>query len=81
MGKAEAVKTPIGYIPTAASLNIEGMNVSETTINELLRVDHAAWMDELEFSWLFFESLGERFPEVLWQELSKLMDRLRVAEG
>jgi phosphoenolpyruvate carboxykinase (GTP) len=78
-GKADAVETPIGFVPTAASLRIEGMNVPETTINELLAVDPAAWMDEMEFAWLFFESLGERFPQVLRQELSKLMDRLRVA--
>jgi phosphoenolpyruvate carboxykinase (GTP) len=75
-GNAEAVKTPIGYVPTAASLNMEGMNIPETTIQELLRVDNAAWMDELESSWRFFQSLGERFPTTLWQELSKLMDRL-----
>jgi phosphoenolpyruvate carboxykinase (GTP) len=78
-GKAEAVRTPIGLVPTAASLRIEGMNVPEAQINELLAVDPAAWMDELQFAWLFFESLGERFPQILREELSKLMDRLRVA--
>lgn len=76
-GKAEAVETPIGYVPTPASLSIEGVNIPETTINELLRVDEAAWMDELESSWLFFESLGEKLPKALQQELEKLMDRLR----
>ena len=78
-GKAEAVETPIGFVPTVDSLRIEGMNVPEATMNELLAVDSAAWMDELEFAWLFFESLGERFPQTLRGELSKLMDRLRVA--
>jgi phosphoenolpyruvate carboxykinase (GTP) len=76
-GKAEAVETPIGYVPTPTSLNLKGVNLPEDTIEELLRVDKAAWMDELESSWLFFETLGERVPEKLWQELSKLMDRLR----
>ena len=75
-GKAEAVETPIGYMPTAASLNIEGMNISQTTIKELLRVDKIAWMDELESSRLFLESLGERLPKALKQELEKLIDRL-----
>lgn len=81
MGKAEAVETPIGYVPTATSLNMEGINIPETTIDELLRVDKVAWMDELESSRLFFESLGEGFPTVLWQELSKLMDRLRESSS
>lgn len=81
MGKAEAVETPLGYVPTATSLYTEGMNIPETTIDELLRVDKVAWMDELESSRLFFESLGEGFPTVLWQELSKLMDRLRESSS
>jgi phosphoenolpyruvate carboxykinase (GTP) len=76
MGKAEAVETPIGYVPTTASLKVEGTDIPEAILDELLRVDPAAWMDELEFAWLFFESLGEKFPKALWQELSKLMDRL-----
>ena len=76
-GKAEAVETLIGYVPTPTSLNMEGMSVPKTTIDELLRVDKAAWLDELESSQLFFESLGEKFPTVLRQELSKLMGRLR----
>jgi phosphoenolpyruvate carboxykinase (GTP) len=76
-GKGEAVETPIGYVPTPSSLKVEGMNISDTRIEELLRVDSRAWVDELESSWLFFESLGEGFPSVLWQELSRLMKRLQ----
>lgn len=78
MGTAEAVATPIGYVPTVASLKLEGLNVADSTLGELLRVDRVAWMDELESSQLFFESLGEKFPPVLFQELSKLTDRLRT---
>jgi len=80
-GKAEAVETPIGYVPTTASLNTGLINIPETTINELLRVDEVAWLDELESAWLFFESLGERLPARLLQELSKLMNRLREASS
>ena len=37
-------------------------------------------MDEIESSWLFFKTLGEQFPDILWQELSKLRDRLAKFE-
>jgi len=76
-GNAEAVETPVGYVPTPASLCIEGLGIPETTMSELLRVDKKAWMDELESTWLFFESLGDKLPKTLEQELSKLMDRLQ----
>lgn len=78
-GKGEAVETPIGYIPTTASLKVKGLDISEDMINELLRVDTAAWMDELESTQLFFESLGEKLPKTLQEELSKLMTRLQHA--
>ncbi len=78
-GKGEAVETPIGYIPTTASLKVQGLDISEDMINELLRVDTAAWMDELESTQLFFESLGEKLPKTLQEELSKLMTRLQPA--
>jgi phosphoenolpyruvate carboxykinase (GTP) len=80
-GKAEAVETPIGYTPTAAALKIKGMDIPDSTINELLRVDSQAWMDELESSSLFFQSLGKRFPSALQQELSRLMGRLRASSS
>jgi phosphoenolpyruvate carboxykinase (GTP) len=77
-GEGEAVETPIGYVPKASALKMDGLNVPEATIEELLRVDRAAWIDELDSVRLFFESLGKKFPAELWQELKKLMERLEV---
>jgi phosphoenolpyruvate carboxykinase (GTP) len=79
-GNAEAIETPIGYVPTVNSLRVSGLNIPERTIEELLHVDNSAWMDEVDSASLFFESLGERFPDQLTQELSKLMERLQARE-
>ena len=76
-GTAEAVETPIGYVPTPASIKVDGMDIPETTVSKLLRIDNNAWMDELESTGLFFESLGEKLHRKLRQELERLMDRLR----
>jgi len=78
-GKGEAIETPIGYVPTIASLDLTETNVSQSTIEELLRVDEAGWMNELESASLFFESLGSKFPEILRQEVTKLESRLRLS--
>jgi len=75
-GRAEAVETPIGYVPTPASLKVAAMNLPESTISELLRVENPAWIDELESTRLFFESLGDKLPKTLQQELERLIDRL-----
>jgi phosphoenolpyruvate carboxykinase (GTP) len=76
-GRVDAVETPIGYVPTSDSLTSDGMNVAKSTVDQLLTVDEEGWMDELESSRLYFETLGERFPRTLSEELSKLMTRLR----
>jgi len=77
-GTADAVETPIGYVPTPDSLNLAAMNLPGSIIEELLQVDKTAWMDEIESSWLFFKTLGDQFPDTLWQELSKLRERLQI---
>ncbi|HUK27118.1 MAG TPA: phosphoenolpyruvate carboxykinase (GTP) [Candidatus Acidoferrales bacterium] len=76
-GQADAIETPVGYVPTTSSLKLDGMNMEDSAINELLQVDRKAWMNELESSSLFFKSLGEKFPIELHEELSNLMSRLR----
>ena len=43
-GKADAVNTPIGYLPKAEDLNIEGLDISLGTIKELLNVDKDLWL-------------------------------------
>ena len=76
-GRGNAVETPIGYVPTPDSLNLAGMNLPDSTIDDLLHVNNAAWMDEVESAALFFKTLGEQFPETLSQELSKFRHRLQ----
>ena len=76
-GRGNAVETPIGYVPTPDSLNLAGINLPDSTIDEILHVNNAAWMDEVESAALFFKTLGEQFPETLWHEVSKFRDRLQ----
>lgn len=75
--RADAIKTPIGYIPTRDSLNLKGLNLKEEIVNELLRVDGNGWLEELEQIKPYFESFGDRFPKRLWQEYDSLVSRLQ----
>ena len=40
-GEAEAVETPIGYVPAPGELNIEGLDISAEQLDELTDVDGA----------------------------------------
>ncbi len=76
-GRGKAVKTPIGYIPTPDALDLEGLNLSIETVEEILQVDNHAWLQEVEEDKKFFQSLGDRVPQQLWNELYNLESRLR----
>src|SRR4051812_48852264 len=46
-GKAEAVETPIGLVPAENSLNLDGVDIPQEAVSELLRVDTEALKAEL----------------------------------
>ena len=76
-GKAEAVSTPIGYVPNAEDINIEGLeNVTLDTIKELLSVDTASWLADVENIKEFYATVGDRVPQELKDELAALEARL-----
>jgi len=75
-GKVNAVKTPIGYVPLPESIDVEGLDLSKSTMENLLRVDVDGWLEELASTELFFKSFGDRFPERLWREYHDLVSRL-----
>lgn len=76
-GRADAVETPIGYVPAPGSLDLRGTGVTEEAMRELLRVDRTGWLGELASSGEFFKTLGERFPRELWDEYERLKERLQ----
>jgi len=74
--RVKAVETPIGYIPDKDSLDLEGLNISDKDLDELLNVNPKEYIQEVEAAEEFFKIFGNRFPEILWKELYNLKDRL-----
>jgi phosphoenolpyruvate carboxykinase (GTP) len=75
-GTADATDTPIGRVPTRDSLDLDGLDLSEETVEMLLGVDPISWKDEVELINAHFDSIGERLPEEMRTELSELERRL-----
>jgi phosphoenolpyruvate carboxykinase (GTP) len=75
-GTGSAVETPIGYVPTPGALPTEGLQIDPADLEELLRVDVDDWRAEVPSIAEHFESLGERLPTELRDELKKLEKRL-----
>ncbi|UDY36903.1 phosphoenolpyruvate carboxykinase (GTP) [Dermatobacter hominis] len=75
-GTADATETPIGWVPTPDSLDTEGLDIDADTLDQLLDVDPIAWKGEVELIGNHFESIGERLPATMRDELSALEHRL-----
>ncbi len=75
-GKALGNRTPIGFIPDDDALNIEGLNISRQDLGELLSVNKAEWLAEIENQNQFFDKIGSRLPSVIREEQNKLRQRL-----
>jgi len=78
-GSAEAELTPMGRIPAEGDLNLSGLKISHSHIRELLAVDTAGWQREVASISAFYDSLGDRLPEGLRDQLSDLAHRLGIS--
>lgn len=75
-GTAEAQETPIGYVPTKGSLNLNGLGLSCETVEKCLEVHHDDWVEELEGMQKFFDQFGYELPEEIIEEQQELKRRL-----
>ena len=76
-GKVDADMTAIGYVPKAEDINIEGLDgITLDTIKELLTVDKASWLEDVENIKKFYAEVGERVPQAMYDELAALEARL-----
>jgi phosphoenolpyruvate carboxykinase (GTP) len=71
-GKARAVETPVGLVPTPDALNLEGLALSRGEVDALLRVDREEWAAEVPEMRGFFDRFGARLPSELSRGLASL---------
>ncbi len=75
-GEVDAVETPIGFVPKAEDINIEGLDITVDTVRGLLDVDADLWREELAGIDEFYKQIGDRVPAELYDELDALKARL-----
>ncbi len=75
-GTAEAVETPLGYLPKADDIDLTGLEeeVSRKTLEELLTVDPKQWKGEVEDIKTHYAKFGDKLPQALKDCLADLED-------
>ena len=75
-GKADAVETPIGYLPRPEDINLEGLDMDMETLKKILTVDNEKWTAETKEFEEYYKIFGDKLPAELRAELEGLKERL-----
>jgi phosphoenolpyruvate carboxykinase (GTP) len=75
-GEGGAAQTPIGFVPTAEDLDLDGLALPTEAVDELLKVDPDEWRAEVPSIEEHFDFLGDHLPHELRDQLEGLEKRL-----
>jgi phosphoenolpyruvate carboxykinase (GTP) len=75
-GTAAATDTPIGRVPTRGALDLDGLELSDESLDLLLTVDAETWREEAALVRPHYERFGDHLPAALWDQLDTLNSRL-----
>jgi phosphoenolpyruvate carboxykinase (GTP) len=74
--EGETRETPIGLVPAQGELNVEGLEIGEEEVEELLRVDPDALRHELSQVEEHLAQFGDHLPTEVTEQLEALKRRL-----
>ncbi len=75
-GKVDAVETEIGYVPNKEDLELDGLDITDEALTELLSIDKDAWREDLANQREFFAQFGDRLPQEIKDSMNELEKRL-----
>jgi phosphoenolpyruvate carboxykinase (GTP) len=79
-GTANAVETPIGFLPEPKDLDVKGLDIKPADLANLLAVDVNGWLAELPLIRNHFDKFGSHLPRGLSEEVDNLEDRLKKSQ-
>jgi len=74
--RVDALELPIGYLPKPGDIDVNGLDVSPDTLNQLLAVDKKQWRAEMDSIGEYFAEFGDRVPKELHAEHQKIVRAL-----
>jgi len=76
-GRGDAEETPIGFVPKKSALNVDGLNVTDADLTELLTVNLDEWRTEVGSIREHYATFGDRLPAKLHAQVDALEQRLK----
>ncbi len=79
-GEVKGRQTPVGIIPTADELNLEGMSTKPEDLETILSIDVARWRQEMGHREEHLKQF-DNMPEEIWEAHRRVAAALDEAEG
>jgi phosphoenolpyruvate carboxykinase (GTP) len=73
-------ETPIGVVPAAEDLDLDGLNVDAADVDRALAVNASEWRQELPLIEEWFEFVGDKLPTGVRDEFEALKQRLAESD-
>ena len=71
-GEAGAVETPIGHLPTAGDLNLDGVELGDEAREKLFGFERDGWKAEFDSIGEYLDTYGPRMPPALKDEQQRI---------
>ena len=78
-GRVDAIETAIGYLPKSGDIDTAQLDISDATMQALISIDKAQWLEEMSAIGEYLDSYGDRLPAALKAEQQKVVDQLSQA--
>ena len=76
-GKADAVETPIGFVPRPEDIDLTDLDFDVETLKSILEVDKDIWTKEAAEIEEHYKKFGDRLPQELKNQLETLKANLK----
>ena len=76
-GKTDAVESPIGLLPEFDDIDTTNLDLTAEQLKELLSVDKAVWMEDVENQEDYFKQFGDKLPAEITKQLEILKNNLK----
>jgi len=77
-GRVTGTKTPVGVVPSKDELNLEGLDIDDAVLDQLLAIDVDRWKQEIGLRETHLEQFGG-LPERIWEAHRRVAQALDEA--
>eukprot|EP00126_Sphaerothecum_destruens_P004764 Sdes_comp18371_c0_seq6m8163 len=78
--KVNARDSPIGLLPYPEDIDVNGLDISSSNLNDLLKVDSKRLLHDLQDTEEYFSQFGNRLPKGIHRQLNRVATKIKSTD-